>query len=123
MIRVLTKSYEASSAIAAFRIAAFSDAANGSKIATAASPAAPLVGTTGKVGGKAGDMVDLERLGFAPVQLGGGVVAGDPLTSDAEGRAIKATATGQFTIGRAEQPGASGDIIDYFAIPGVFQGV
>lgn len=120
MIRLLTKSYEASATILAFRIVAFSDAANGAKIETAALATAPLVGTTGKVGGKAGDMVDLERLGFVPVQLGGIVAAGDRLTSDAEGRAIKATLAGQFTIGRAEQPGVLGDIIDYFAVPGEF---
>jgi hypothetical protein len=121
MIRLFTRAYEASAAILPFRIVAFSDPANGSKIATAASATAlPLVGTTGKVAGGIGDMVDVDRLGLSQVQLGGTVAAGDRLTSDAQGRAIKATVAGQFIVGRADQPGVLGDVIDLFASPDVF---
>lgn len=119
MIRVLTKSHEASAAIGAYLIVAFSDAANSSKVATAASATGPLAGTTGQVGASAaGVMVDVEKLGIPKVTLGGTVGAGDPLTSDANGKAIKATVAGQRIIGFAEQPGVLNDIIDYRAAPG-----
>ncbi|MDE7372427.1 MAG: DUF2190 family protein, partial [Desulfovibrio sp.] len=49
---------------------------------------------------------------------GEAVAFGDPRTTDAEGRAVKATATGQhivgYALGKAE---AAGDIIDYLYAP------
>lgn len=123
MIRGLTRSYEASAPIAANRIVAFSDAANSSKIATASAANQPLAGTTGQLGGGAGTMVDVNRSGVPTVQLGGTVGAGDPLTSNGVGKAIKATVAGQRIIGTAEQPGVLDDIIDYFSAPGVLGGV
>lgn len=41
------------------------------------------------------------------------VAAGDPLTSDASGKAVKATAAGNRILGFALVSGASGDIIPY----------
>lgn len=123
MIRGLTRSYEASALIAANRIVAFSDAANSSKIATASAATQPLAGTTGQLGGAAGTMVDVAKSGVPTVQLGGTVGAGDPLTSNGVGKAIKATIAGQRIIGTAEQPGVADDIIDYFSAPGVLGGV
>lgn len=123
MIRGLVTSKEASAPIAAFRIVAFSDPANSAKIATATGPTAPLVGTIGKVGcSTAGQMADVERSAIPQVQLGATVAAGDRLTSDASGLAVKVSAAGQRVIGTAEQPGVAGDIIDYFAAPSVAQG-
>jgi hypothetical protein len=122
MIPTFIRAYEASAAINPYRIIAFSDAANSSKIATAASATAALIGTTGKVGGAIGAMVDVHRGGLNPVQLGGTVAAGDPLTANAAGKAIKATIAGQRIIGSAEQPGIADDIIDYFSAPGVLGG-
>ena len=123
MIRGLVTSFEASAPILAHRIVAFSDAANSSKIATATGPTAPLVGTIGKVGcSTAGQMADVERSAIPRVQLGGTVAAGDRLTSDANGKAVKVTAAGQRVIGTAEQPGIADDIINYFAAPSVAQG-
>lgn len=119
MIRGLTKSYPASAAIAAFRIVAMSDAANTSKVATASGPLQPLAGTTGNLATPAGDMADVALTGLPPVQLGGPVNARDPLTSDANGKAVKATVAGQRIIGFADQPGVADDIIDYISAPGV----
>ncbi len=119
MIRRLTKSYEASAVIAAYIIVAFSDAAASSKVATASAATQPLAGTTGQVGASAaGLMVDVEKEGVPKVTLGGAVSAGDPLTSDANGKAVKATVAGSRVIGFAEQPGVAGDIIDYLSAPG-----
>lgn len=115
------RSYEAAAAIAAYRIVRFSDAANSSKVGVASAAGQGLIGTTGKVGASAaGQMVDVHRSGLNPVQLGGTVNAGDWLTSDANGKAIATTTVGNHVIGRAEQPGVAGDVIDYFAAPGVF---
>ena len=51
--------------------------------------------------------------GIPEVALGGTVAAGDPLTSDASGKAVKATAAGNRILGFALVSGASGDIIPY----------
>jgi hypothetical protein len=123
MIHGLVTSHEASAVIAPFLIVAFSDAAASSKVAPATGPTAPLVGTVGKVGVSAvGQMADVERTGIPRVRLGGPVDAGDRLTSDANGKAVKVTAAGQRVIGTAEQPGVADDIINYFAAPSVAQG-
>ena len=45
MIRLLTVSHEASTAIGSFLIAAFSDTANSGKVGPATSPASPLAGS------------------------------------------------------------------------------
>ena len=119
MIPNFIRSYEASAAIAPFRIVKFSDAANSSKIATAAGKLERLVGTTGKMGGDTGDMTDVVRGGIGGVELGGPVQAGDKLTSDANGKAIATTTAGDRIVGFAEQPGVADDIIDYFCAPGV----
>jgi len=116
-----TRAYEASAVIAPYRIVAFSDAANSSKIAQGAAANGRLIGTTGKIGASAaGLMTDVNRAGLNPVQLGGPVSAGDWLTSDANGKAIATTTVGHNVIGRAEQPGVADDVIDYFAAPGVY---
>ena len=118
-ITTFIRSYEASAVIAACRIVRFSDIAASSKVATSSAATQPLIGTTGKIGASAiGQMVDVNRAGLNPVQLGGTVSAGDWLTSDANGKAIATTTAGNQVIGRAEQPGVADDIIDYFAAPG-----
>lgn len=115
----LIRSFEAGAAIEAYRIAKFSDVAASAKIATATTAADPFAGTTGKLGGAIGDLVDLTLSGLGDVQLGGTVGAGDPLTSDDEGKAVEATVAGQRIIGFAHAPGVDGDIIPYLCAPGV----
>lgn len=66
----------------------------------------------------ANDPVDVIRGGIAEVTYGGTVTRGDPLTSDAQGRAIKA-ATGNRIIGFAEVSGVVGDRGSVFIAPGV----
>jgi hypothetical protein len=123
MIRGLVTSHEASAPIGALLIAAFTDAANSGRVGPATAATQPLVGTTNRLGvSAAGTMVDIERSNIPQVTLGGPVSAGDPLTSNATSRAIRATAAGQRIIGFAEQPGVAGDIIDYRAAPGLFAG-
>ena len=66
----------------------------------------------------ANDPVDIIRGGIAEVVYGGTVTRGDPLTSDSQGRAIKA-ATGNRIIGFAEVSGVVGDRGSVFIAPGV----
>lgn len=120
-IRTRTLSYFVTTAIPPHRIAAFADAA-GTSIRPADATDKALVGTVGKTGASAGGMGDVDRGGIARVELGGTVAAGDPLTSDANARAVKTTTSGQRTIGRAEEPGVAGDWIDYMVGPEAITG-
>lgn len=123
MIKGLILSYPTAAAIAPYTIVAFADPTSNSSVAPATDPAQPLVGTTGKIAASAaGQMVDVDRSAVPQVRLGGPVAAGDRLTSNGAGAAVKVTAAGQRVIGTAEQPGIAGDIIDYFAAPSVAQG-
>ena len=63
--------------------------------------------------------VDDQTIVLGDVQLGGAVSAGDPRTSDAEGKAIEATVAGQRSSGFAAAPGVEDDIIPYLCAPGV----
>lgn len=115
------RSYEASADVAGNRIVKFSDTASSSKVAQGAANTDPLMGVSDRMGASAGDMLDVHRAGLAPVQLGGTVAAGDKLTSDADGKAIKAVAADDTTvtiIGTAEQPGVEDDIIDAWLAAG-----
>jgi len=75
-----------------------------------------LVGVTTEVTTvNAGDRTDIVHSGAPYVQLGGTVAAGDPLTSDSNGHAVKAApAAGSNVncIGRARYSGVSGDVIE-----------
>lgn len=73
-----------------------------------------LLGTSDELDHVTGEVVDI-AVGPVPfVKLGGTVAVGDWLTSDASGRAIATTTTGNQVIGRAELAGVSGDIVPYF---------
>lgn len=117
-----TKSYEASADIDPHLIVRFSDAASSQKVAVATANDQPFVGVSDKMGAKAGGMVDIERGGLVLVRLGGPVEAGDPLTSDDEGRAILAEPAEGETIriiGYADEPGTEDDIALAFLAPGI----
>lgn len=122
MIPTFIRSYEASADIEGYRIVAFSDVAASKKVAKAATAIGPSIGVSSKLGASAGGMVDVIRDGLGQVQLAGPVNAGDPLASDANGKAIKAVpAAGQQVrvIGYAEEPGIAGDVIDAFIAPSI----
>ncbi|WGG64371.1 hypothetical protein [Enterobacter ludwigii] len=83
-------------------------AVNGSKL---------IIGVTTIVAASVGEPADVVRSQLTPVVYGDDVVAGDPLTADAEGRAVKATA-GQFYLGFAEYDGSEDDIGSVWIAPG-----
>ncbi len=125
MIPTFIRAYAASAAIAGCRIVTFDVPASATTIATATSGTVPLVGVSDRMGADTGGMCDVHRGSLVAVQLGGAVAAGDPLTANATGLAIKAVpgaGTNLNIIGFADQPGVSGDIIDVFIAPGVIRG-
>lgn len=72
-----------------------------------------------------GEPVDVIREGLADVEYGGTVTRGDPLTSDATGRAVTAapaTGVNNRCIGWAEVSGVVGDIGTTSVAPFIMQG-
>lgn len=76
-----------------------------------------IIGVTTLVAASVGEPADVVRSQLTPVIYGGDVIAGDPLTADADGRAIPAAA-GQFYLGFAEYDGAEDDIGSVWIAPG-----
>ena len=105
------KNFEAEGEIGPYVIVTHGTADYAVKAATGATVA--LVGTTDDLGKLSNGRVDVCTGGIPEVALGGTVAAGDPLTSDASGKAVKATAAGNRILGFALVSGASGDIIPY----------
>ena len=99
-------------AIAAYRLVKHG-AADGT-VVQAAGHDAPIIGVSNQVSAAATDPgVDIVRGGIPEVEYGGAVARGDPLTSDADGKAVKAEALAgeeEWIAGFAEVSGASGDI-------------
>ena len=105
------KNFEAEGEIGPYVIVTHGTADYAVKAATGATVA--LVGTTDELGKLSNGRVDVCTGGIPEVALGGTVAAGDPLTIDASGKAVKATAAGNRILGFALVSGASGDIIPY----------
>lgn len=76
-----------------------------------------IIGVTTLIAASVGEPADVVRSQLTPVVYGDDVVAGDPLTADAEGRAVPATA-GQFYLGFAEYDGAEDDLGSVWIAPG-----
>lgn len=120
---VLNKNGTAEGAIGAFRIVKFG-AADGDVLQAAAATDA-LVGVTDGLPVVAGERVDIVKAGIAPVEFGGNVTRGGPVTADADGKAVAAApAAGANVriIGFAEVSAVAGDIADVLIAPGVMQG-
>lgn len=116
---LLQKGYTATTAIPAFTIMKFG-AADGT-VVPATGATAYLVGVQAQLDCAVGDRASATmNSNIEDVLYGGNVTRGDPLTSDGQGRAIKATTTGQFIVGYAEVSGVAGDIGSAIIAPGVF---
>lgn len=108
MTPILRKNYGTETIVPPYRIVKFGAATLSLMLATA--PTDKLIGTSGRMGAAViGDRCEATRMGLDKVTYGGTVAAGDPLTSDATGRAITA----------APAAGANVYIIGYAEIPGV----
>lgn len=120
---LLNKNYLAEAAIAPFRIVKMGAADGGVLQAAAATDS--LVGVCEAVGPASGERCDVVKVGLADVELGGTVVRGGPITSDATGKGVAAApaaGANNRVIGFAEVSGVSGDIIPVFISPCVMQG-
>lgn len=116
----LTNAFRAGGAIAKHRILAHGSA-DGVAI-QAVGAAAPLLGISTDIPTDSGAIVDAIRNQLAPVEYGGTVIRGAPLTADSDGRAIATTlasATVTYIIGFAEVEGVVGDIGSVNVVPGV----
>jgi hypothetical protein len=115
----LSKNYVAGAAATKYRIAKFGNADRVVVQAAAATDA--LIGVFSELSAALGERVDVERIGIVLVEYGGNVARGDPLTSDADGKAIKANpaaGTRVSIIGYAEVSAVAGDIEAMLLAPG-----
>ena len=120
---VLNRAGTAEAAIAAYRIVKFG--ANDGGYLQAAGPTDYLAGVCESVGPASGERLDVVKAGIADVEYGGTVTRGQPVTSDAVGRAVAAApAAGSNVriIGFAEVSAVLGDIAPTWIEPGVMQG-
>lgn len=111
------KTLDAEGDIAPWRICAHGSADYAAKQAASATDA--LLGSTDELGKQPNGRVDVCMGGLPEVEAGGALAAGDPITSDADGKAVKADATGQRLLGFAMTGAAAGDIITYQFAPGI----
>lgn len=104
--------FNAGAAVAPYRI--MKHGSNDREAVQAAAATDAMIGVSDQLGAKAaGDPMDVIRSGLAEVEYGGNVTRGQPLTADADGKAIAAApAAGQSVriIGHAEVSGVAGDI-------------
>ena len=117
MIHGFYKGIRAITAIAPFLIV--KAVAGGVAVASAATD--PLIGTSDSLGCAVDKMLDVAMGNQPDVTAGGAITFGDELTSDAQGRAIKAVpVTGVITrtIGFAMSDANLGDIFPYHYAPG-----
>lgn len=119
----LFKNYAAGAAIAAYRIVKLS--ADDTVVQAAASTDA-LMGVVQQLGADAqGDRVDVAFGGIVEIEFGGNVTRGDPVTADADGKAVAAApgaGVNARIIGFATVSGVAGDIGRVRYAPGVMQG-
>lgn len=114
---------KASAAVAAWHIVAHGASIGLCVQATAGT--ALLLGVSDNLPKADGEMVDIQAEPIGEVTFGATVAAGDKLTSDSQGRAIKAVPTsGQtlFVIGLAYEAGTVGQVKRYLRAPGSVTG-
>ena len=113
-----TVAYIAAGAIPARSIVAFDTEVNSVVLATSATGA---MGVSTAIDAEPGQHVDVHRFGFAPVIFGETLTRLQPVTADAQGRAILATA-GQFYVGLVEEDGDEDEICSILICPGYVAG-
>ena len=120
---LFTKSYRTTAAVAPYRIVR--QTTSNTNVAQSSAAADAHIGVSTSVASLANDHCDVIRAGIAEVEYGGTITRGALLTSDAQGRAIVATAAAGVNvriIGQAEEAGVLGDIGSVFLSPGSFRG-
>lgn len=119
----LTKSYVAGAAVTKHRIVKFG--ADDTKAVQAAAVGDFLFGVAAELDAAIGTRLDVHLAGLAEVEYGGNVTRGNPLTSDANGKAVAAAPAAGVNnriIGFAMVSGADADIGIVQIAPGQIQG-
>ena len=119
---LLTKNYIAGLAVLAYRLVKFGSVEG--TVVQATSSAAPFVGVSGEIGADVTyvERIDIHEKGICNVTYGGVVTQGDPLTSDANGKAIKAepvTGTVVYIAGFARTSGILNDVGEMSIAPAI----
>lgn len=120
----LVKTYFAGAAIAAHRIVA-PNGTDDLTVIQAAAATSKSIGVSDLGADASGDRVDVIISDIALVEYGGNVAEGDPLTADADGKAVvaaPAVGANVRVIGFATVNGVSGDIGSVRIAPSVMQG-
>ncbi len=108
----LIRNHTSAAAILPRRIIAFG--ATDGAVQQGGASSDPLIGISGPRGAAAaGERIDVYRDGIRDVEYGGGITQGDPITSDADGKAVAAAPAAGVAariVGFAEVSGVSGDI-------------
>lgn len=120
---ILARSYKAEAAIPAFTILKYGTVDGNILVAAAVSDA--IVGISTDIPAAIGERCDMIASGIADVIYGGTVARGDPLTTDATGRAVTATPAAGINnriIGFANVSGVLGDIGSVILSQGRIQG-
>lgn len=115
-MRAFIKSYVGAVAVAPYLFVKGAAPTTGTTVRAAAAGTDPIIGVTDSMGGDAGGTVDVILAGPAEVRLGGNVAFGDPLTSNADGKAVKAVPVAGQTIVIAAWAGAPGALDDVIPI-------
>lgn len=104
----IIRNFTAEAAISPYRLIKFGT--NDGYVMHGASAADSLMGVSTEVDADANTRADVVLTGMTHVEYGGNIAKSDPLTSDANGKAIKATASSAYIAGYAIVSGAAGDI-------------
>lgn len=121
--QLLTKTYVAEAAIAANRIVKFGSTDDYVVQGAAATDA--VFGVIGGVAPAISERCDVTLAGIEDLKLGGAVVRGGPITSDATGQGVAAApaaGANNRIIGFAQQSGIAGDVIPVLLAPCSLQG-
>ena len=86
---LLTKNFIAEAAVAKRRIVKFGGGDTAVEAATGSGDA--LIGIAAELGAAADGRIDVHLAGIAEVEAGGAIARGDPITADADGKAVAAT--------------------------------
>lgn len=120
---LLTKNFIAGAAVTKRRIVKLG--ADDDHVIQGAAVADALIGVAAELDAAADERIDVHIAGAVEVEYGGAVTRGDPITSDATGRAVVAApvaGVNNSVIGRAMNSGVLGDIGAVLISPGRIQG-
>ena len=121
----LITAHKPGAAIAAYRL--LQQGTSDGEVIQAAGTTKTIIGVCTRVEAAATDpTVEAVRGGIPEVEYSGPVTRGDPLTSDANGKAVKAAPGGgaiAHIAGFAEVSGVSGDIGALLFCPSIYHGV